>query len=256
MKKLSTVIISFFISSLLYAQDSTKKIIKITYKSIPVSQYAVSNDPERSAADKVLDLELKYAHKRYYSLYINLKTRASIYKFDSLNFVKPKGREDVQLMLADELEYCFKPDATVTYKYERLFGRKFYCKGKTGDITWQITKEKKQLLGFECTKAVSKNKGLYLTVWFTNSIPVSCGPVNYFGLPGLVVWAEDFFRTTQIEKIEYSNDEANFDRERKNMQTNFDTNKKKDFMQEPRYMVEKTELIESLRAMMNSPTQK
>ena len=232
------------------AQDSSKKIVQITYRTSPVSQYKVNNSNNKSAADKALDLELNYAHKRYYTLLVNLQTRASVYRYDSLNFVKPKGREDVQLMLADNLSFCSKTDSNVTNKFETLFGRKFYSQGSVGDIEWEITSEKKQLLGFNCTKAIARDKGLLLTVWYTSEVPISSGPVNYFGLPGLVVWAEDFFRTTQIEKIAYNNDVVGFEQEMEKYKKDFDENKGSNFLKERLFMEKKKELTQSLRQMV------
>jgi GLPGLI family protein len=234
------------------AQDSSKNILKVTYRTSPISQYKVNNSSNRSAADKALDLELNYAHKRYYTLLLNLQTRASVYKYDSLNFIKPKGREDVQLMLADNLSFCNKTDSNITYKFETIFGRKFYSQGYVGDIEWEITTEKKQLLGFNCTKAVAKDKGLLLTVWYTNEVPVSSGPVNYFGLPGLVVWAEDFFRTTQIEKIEYANDFFGFEQEMEKHKKDFEENKGNNYLKERLFMEKKKELVQSLRQMVSA----
>lgn len=234
------------------AQDSSKKIVQITYRTSPVSQYKVNNSNNKSAADKALDLELNYAHKRYYTLLVNLQTRASVYRYDSLNFVKPKGREDVQLMLADNLSFCSKTDSNVTNKFETLFGRKFYSQGSVGDIEWEITSEKKQLLGFNCTKAIARDKGLLLTVWYTSEVPISSGPVNYFGLPGLVVWAEDFFRTTQIEKIAYNNDVVGFEQEMEKYKKDFDENKGSNFLKERLFMEKKKELTQSLRQMVGA----
>lgn len=247
MKKILIAISLIFLSAQLFSQANTGKIIKIKYKSIPTSQYQANSNSAESSQEKALDQELVNGHQSYYSLHINLANRSSFYKFDSLVITKPKGREDVELGVPDKLDYCIKSDSNATYKVETIFGQSFYSKGKAGDITWSITNEKKQLLGFECTKAVSKNEGSLLTVWFTTSVPVANGPSNYFGLPGLIVWSEDFFRTTQIEKIEYSNDVAGYEKEAKTLRTNFEKEKKYAFITEPLFLVKKAELVQSMR---------
>ena len=43
---------------------------------------------------------------------------------------------------------------------------------------------------------------LQVTVWFTPEIPVSHGPENYFGLPGLILEVQNQGRTLICEKIE------------------------------------------------------
>lgn len=232
-------------------QFNDKKIIKLTYKSSPISKYQdetlKNNEKERAKINEICN-----AHKRYYTLLINIENRASVYKFDSLVFKKPKGAENHQLFLADELMYCIKNQINETYKFENVLNRDFYTKGKFTDIKWEILNEKKKILGFNCTKAVPKNKEFLLTVWFTNDIPISSGPVNYFGLPGLVVWAEDYFRTTTIEKIEYLNDINIFTDEFNKYQLNFKKNNKKGFLEENLYIEKKNDLINSMRQSATS----
>ena len=43
---------------------------------------------------------------------------------------------------------------------------------------------------------------LQVTVWFTPEIPVSHGPENYYGLPGLILEVQNQGRTLICEKIE------------------------------------------------------
>lgn len=66
---------------------------------------------------------------------------------------------------------------------------------------------------------------MLLTVWYTDKVPVPYGPVNYFGLPGLVIWSEDFFWTTEIEKLGYA-DDFDFKKEMEKINTLFEENKK------------------------------
>lgn len=49
--------------------------------------------------------------------------------------------------------------------------------------------EKKEILGYECKKAVSRDKKQ--TVWFTDYIPVADGPMVGQGITGLVLEASD-----------------------------------------------------------------
>lgn len=62
---------------------------------------------------------------------------------------------------------------------------------------WQLFKETKKILGYDCFKAVAELKSysylrekeitLKITVWYTPNIPVPFGPAGYDGLPGLVL---------------------------------------------------------------------
>jgi len=61
-------------------------------------------------------------------------------------------------------------------------------------LNWIITQEGKSILNFKTYKATAvkiiDNKyhpEVNVTAWFTPEIPVSIGPKNYFGLPGLIL---------------------------------------------------------------------
>ncbi len=58
---------------------------------------------------------------------------------------------------------------------------------------WEITQESKKIGNYQCFKAIALKKArkdkpsIVITAWFTPTIPVSFGPKNFFGLPGLIL---------------------------------------------------------------------
>ncbi|MCS6795936.1 MAG: GLPGLI family protein [Raineya sp.] len=65
-------------------------------------------------------------------------------------------------------------------------------KEKLPDFAWQITQEKKKIEGYECFKAISKPfRGRTYIAWFCPEIPISDGPWKLWGLPGLILEAQD-----------------------------------------------------------------
>ncbi len=58
-------------------------------------------------------------------------------------------------------------------------------------ITWKTGNELKKIGNFICRNATTSFKGRKWNVWFTEEIPVPAGPWKLFGLPGLIVEAED-----------------------------------------------------------------
>lgn len=241
---------SIFFGNVSFAQKEGNKIIKVSYIGTPISQYQYPADDPRPQDRKQSVLDLMNGYKYYYTLYVNPKTVQSLYKFEKLVVNKPKGQEKTRLELNDELAYCIKPNAKNYYKFETIFHRQFYSIGNMKDIEWEITNEKKNMLGFECTKAVAKNKDYLISVWFTEKIAVSSGPSNYFGLPGLVVWAEDYFRTTQIEKIEYIDEKTYpLSEEIAKIKNDFESNKKTSEIQEKLFLEKKSTLIKSMMAV-------
>jgi GLPGLI family protein len=203
-------ILLIILTQVCLAQEPGKKVIKVTYTSIPVSQYNIDKKDMLSTPTTASILEVLQGTKSYYSLYVNLADRSSVYALDSIITVKPRGRAKTKASIAEKVHFLIKSPENKTYKYEWVMDQLFFTEGKPGDIVWELTNETRKINGLKCFKAVSKNKYLMLTAWYTKDIPVSNGPSIYLGLPGLVVWAEDFFRTTEIQSIEYTDDVNQF----------------------------------------------
>lgn len=70
-----------------------------------------------------------------------------------------------------------------------FLGNKDYVlvKEKVPELEWNITQEKKMILGFQCTKAKTKFRCSDYTAWFASDIPISAGPWKISGLPGLIL---------------------------------------------------------------------
>jgi GLPGLI family protein len=52
---------------------------------------------------------------------------------------------------------------------------------------WNISAEKKTILGFECTKATGLVNGHWYEVWFTTAIKGGFGPYLMTNLPGIIL---------------------------------------------------------------------
>lgn len=75
---------------------------------------------------------------------------------------------------------------------------------KMPKFKWKITGNKRKIGEYECQEATTSFRGRDWSVWFTTAIPVSDGPWKFYGLPGLIIEAEDSkkdfaFRLTSIE---------------------------------------------------------
>lgn len=94
---------------------------------------------------------------------------------------------------------------------QEFYGKKFLVKDKLQDINWEVGSESKQIGNYMCLKAtayiptnelnwysfswsqlrntnVSEEEQLTkVEAWYTPQIPVSHGPLDYWGLPGLIL---------------------------------------------------------------------
>ena len=56
---------------------------------------------------------------------------------------------------------------------------------------WELLSQDSIVAGYACRKATTHYRGRTWNVWYTHEIPVSEGPWQLFGLPGLILEAED-----------------------------------------------------------------
>ena len=76
-----------------------------------------------------------------------------------------------------------------------VYGTKYFSVDPLKKFGWKITKEKKEILGFEVRKATAEDSTAFYTVWYAPKLTISNGPADYWGLPGLVLEAEKSSKT-------------------------------------------------------------
>lgn len=90
-------------------------------------------------------------------------------------------------------------------------GKKYYVKKPMEGRVWTLSNETKNILNFECYKAVYEaktTKGVEYTVtaWYTKEIPLSYGPADYAGqLPGLILELHDLssiYTATELQNVQ------------------------------------------------------
>lgn len=242
-KTLSIFLLTVF--SFSHAQES-QKIVNISYNAYPTSSRDMPPPTSRYYKDMPEITALGQSYKYKYSLQCNVETGESIYKLDTLVRENiPVGKEKVMYTVNDVIDFVIKEKEGNFLKQEKIFQREFYSEGNLETIEWQITNETKLISGLKCTKAVSKKEEFMLTVWFTEDIPVFSGPSYFLNLPGLVVWAEDFFWTIELEKVE-NNSVKPFASEMIALKKTFTANKKDKSISESLLLVKKAELVESM----------
>lgn len=120
---------------------------------------------------------------------------------------------------------------------KEFMGKEFLVKDSLPKLNWKIESETKQIGGYNCFKATAVRKvsksdlrnvkfkddkkqsgktetkttnimeelempeNITITAWYTPEIPVSHGPENYWGLPGLILEANDGKTTVLCSKI-------------------------------------------------------
>ncbi len=85
----------------------------------------------------------------------------------------------------------------------KKFDRDFYWLADTVPFNWELVNEFKTIDNYRCQKAVINSEKLNIEAWFTEQVPISAGPDNISGLPGLILEyynsiSKTFFKATII----------------------------------------------------------
>ena len=170
---------------------------------------------------------LKKQFEKTYNLSFNREE--SVYKEEeALAPPQPTGMQ-VVVAIAGGSDILYKNTKDQRYTNQNdLFGKIFLIKDKLKPIEWKLESETKNIGEYTCFKAtttrerekrtggisINKEKDLNaenekapemetitITAWYTPQIPVSTGPGNYHGLPGLILEVNDGTETVVCNKI-------------------------------------------------------
>lgn len=89
----------------------------------------------------------------------------------------------------------------------------FYCiKTAIADNKWEITEETKIIDTYKCYKAILTVENLdrqgnsveqKIIAYFSPSLPFRAGPLDYYGLPGLILEVQDKSKLIQLKSINF-----------------------------------------------------
>ncbi|WP_405575050.1 GLPGLI family protein [Winogradskyella sp. Asnod2-B02-A] len=136
---------------------------------------------------------------------LNFNSKESSYRVNKK--LKVDGIDSINITYffagGDNLFYCNNDSLKVVQSNTSL-GKLYLIKKDSPN--WVITKETKMIDGLTCTKAYSTilegdKEKVGATAWFCPSIPVGFGPLEYFGLPGLIIELQFSKMTFIAEKI-------------------------------------------------------
>ena len=207
------ITILIFSSSLTYAQQ-----IKATYAMKVTRNMDFSGNP--NMPKQVIErIKKRLAEPVSYDLYFD--QNQSIYKQqDKLDAPQSNSRDGMSMRFGGSSQnIVFTNLATREQTNQQdLFGKMFLVNKNIKIPEWNFTGESKQIgeyTAYEATYTQMQNPPQFrmsfggrgnneeekekepkkievtVSVWFTPNIPISAGPDNYFGLPGLVLMVQD-----------------------------------------------------------------
>ena len=221
--KIITLSIVLLISSQVNAQDFQGEA---TYKSKRKIDIKLDSTQMASGmADQMMEMLKKQFEKTYI---LNFNKEESIYKEEeALSAPNPQGMDVVMIMAggSDVLYKNIKEKRFVNQN--ESFSKVFLIKDDLNEIEWKLESETRNIGDYTCFKATTtrevedveseisfdghedlnttdeepKMKEITITAWYTPQIPVSVGPGNYHGLPGLILEINDGTETVICSKI-------------------------------------------------------
>lgn len=186
------------------AQEFSGKAIYKTSKKTDTN-FGKSVKMSEAEKEKLIAMMAK-ANQKTFTLTFNKSE--SLYKEDVV-LSTPNGSNQMKSfsLLGGGSDILYKniTENRITNKKE-LQGKLFLIKDEMIAYNWKLTGETKNIGSYTCYKAIyekeivqqkilenenKENQIITITAWYTPVIPVSNGPENFWGLPGLILEVND-----------------------------------------------------------------
>lgn len=201
---LSAIVALVFMLGNLHAQTNGK-IIKVSYETSALSTSMTSilrkQLPSPEEYQTVVDLISK--HKVYHSLYINNKTRESLFVLDSIH-VEPG------VMATGNVDFVYTNNEGVMIGKENFMKSVNMFNANLSDMEWILNDQVKEIKGYVCQNATVKNHP-DVSAWFAKDIATNKGPGYFQGLLGLVFETDELFGSTSLTRVESLEDSFDFE---------------------------------------------
>jgi GLPGLI family protein len=217
--------IAFLVLQIIHAQEFTGKAI---YKTSSKSSFKISSENNPRIDDKVQKELRKHIQKMNQKIFIlEFNKYSSTYKQKVIVSTPKLKVSGVKTMVTS---FVGSNSADIYYKnvqenrfanQTEIMGKRFLVKDNLTSYNWELSSETKNIGTYTCYKAsfskeldkveisikdgeTVKNKSketIVTTAWYTPQVSVSNGPVNYQGLPGLILEVNDGKKTTVCAEI-------------------------------------------------------
>ena len=191
----SGILIFQFTSMNLFAQDKLSGTIKYQ-EAIKYNFESILNGRENDERVKNWVESLPTVGENVHNLYFTEKTAVFV-EDESEKEAQPPGLQ--RAMYAINMGKPPKPKVKDVY-YDLAKNKKvdevefltrfFLVESNMGNKAWKLTNEKKKVLDYTCMGAEISIDGQTIKAWFTPEIPISLGPGEFYGLPGIILAVE------------------------------------------------------------------
>ncbi len=201
-----------------------------TYKTAAKMSITLDSTKTSSHEQEMINQRLMKALQKEYELTFN-QTESNWKEVEKLdNGATGAGVEVVMIGMgggSDGLLYKNTKDKT-SLETTDSFGKLFLISGHLDPYEWEMTSDTKQIGRYTCYKAIAKRETTQIrvaevngekeekakkrtqtiTAWYTPEIPVTHGPDDYWGLPGLIMEISNGSRVMVCNKVVLNPKEA------------------------------------------------
>ncbi len=211
------ILMLFFIINSISAQEFQGIVIYQTDRKMDMKMDSTKVSSEMQK--QITEMMRKQFQKEYT---LRFSKSESLYKEEeSLGAPQPAGMQMVMIG-RDGSEVFYKNIKEERFSSQRdMMGKTFLVKDTLEKIDWKLENETKKIGNYTCYKATAKRKisipdgfdvdeetqkqaeenEITITAWYTPMIPISNGPSSYWGLPGLILEANDGSESILCSKI-------------------------------------------------------
>jgi GLPGLI family protein len=160
----------------------------ISYEQVVKIKIDESRIPEGMGdMAKLIPKEQRFKKKLAFNANTSLYTAVMEEEDEVVEASGPGMRMRAWMERADDASYFdLKKNRAVEQK--EFFGRTFLIEDDLEKLTWKVTGQQKEILGYPCMEATTMKDTLEIQAWFAPTIPVSTGPESMGGqLPGMVM---------------------------------------------------------------------
>lgn len=182
------------------AQDNTSGTV--IYEQVVKLEIKLEGDAAQFAS--MLPKERKSSKILYFSPEFSLYENKVSEEDETMNM--SSGGANVMIKMAEPENKVFTSLKNNQQIEQREFMTRTFLIEDEREQTWKMTGKQKMILDFPCQEAVIEKDSVSYSAWFTPAIPVSAGPANYGGLPGLIlaVESENGKNTTTAISVDFS----------------------------------------------------
>ncbi|WP_445747659.1 GLPGLI family protein [Polaribacter sp.] len=194
MKKILFIVL-FLFGKIAYSQNFQGKVL---YKSYVLENVIDSTTFEKKNKQVADALSVFNKSLKMYPINFELKFTNTESLFQKQPVMKKDNDyryELAEIYFGAKNIYYANSNSSEKITNKEVYGAIFLVVGNMKDIKWTLTNQRKKIGNYSCLKATSilkikNSKGIFykeITAWYAPKIPVSFGPKDYCGLPGLIL---------------------------------------------------------------------